>query len=468
MLKLLGGTFVALTLTVPVYAQDACADAATITSLSETVLNKRPELPRLQARRFGSHALYLMMRYSDLPDDAVEEELAPLLADGVPLARDLAFAWSYGMSDGTTDRLLGPDAVANALSSSTPSAARAMIREGDIDALMSALSADDDRIIAFQMIVVAALDYTDEQKAALADAAMAHDLPLLAAGFAATQKKSKAWPALVETLDGETAEQALQLWYWLAPAMGKPMLPRKTDQREPGPYGFTADKFSEINIAAMQIPQYDFLNTLLNQSGEIDYVVAAATAVNQAMADGRLERRRTLDAAWLLAYRTLVGVWSDTEQLQRQFASFDLNTERRTSGDKTLGLIDRIVAIDALGPYLRGEVDELPEMPGLLSPSAEGEWQRWLEVAAAVKANPADPAHVGEDTMAADMLFAAGKAEVLASLIADAPASLQSLRLATDIAIRLDRQCESYLWHPAESVMLAGTPIFKFDGRDNQ
>ncbi len=35
--------------------------------------------------------------------------------------------------------------------------------------------------------------------------------------------------------------------------------------------------------------------------------------------------------------------------------------------------------------------------------------------------------------------------------------------LAEDFAGRLDRQCSSYLWHPAESVTLAGAPIYKFD-----
>ena len=469
MLKLLAAsaTAFALVCSMPVAAQDVCDDAEVILSLGQTILEKRPELPRLQARRFGAHALYLMMRYGDVDDATVERELAAMLADGVPLARDLAFAWSYGMSDGTKDRLLGPDAVASVLTATT-SGARAMIREGDIDPMMSVLAGMNDPVGAFPGVVIAALDYTDGQKAALADAAMAHDLPILAAGFMATHQKTKAWPVFVATLDAETAERALQAWFFLPTAMGNPMLPRKTDQSEPGPYGFTTAKLNEIAVAAMKIPQNDFLNTLLNQSAEVDKVVAAATAIEEAAAAGGFERRGTLDEAWLLAYRTLAEQWDDPEQLEGQLASFDLDTGRNMSSDRTLGILDRIVAIDALTPFLRSEVDEPPAMPALLSPNAEAAWPQWLEIAAAVKANPSDPAHIGEDTMAAEMLFAAGKTRELASMVAEAPASLQLLRLATDMAIRLDRGCESYLWHPGESLMLAGTPIFKFDGRDNQ
>jgi hypothetical protein len=56
-----------------------------------------------------------------------------------------------------------------------------------------------------------------------------------------------------------------------------------------------------------------------------------------------------------------------------------------------------------------------------------------------------------------------GAHDALRLLIADMPPTIASVGMADDFARRLDRGCASYLWHPAESIVLAGTPIYKFD-----
>jgi hypothetical protein len=454
-----------LTSIFPLAAQDdtTCEYAPAIVAISNTVLEKRAELPRLQARRFGAQAAYLLIRYGHLEDLEIENLLVPLNNDAVPLAKDLTFAWSYGMSDGITEKMLGPDSVAQAISRGDISAIRAMIREGDIDELMTAIAADPDAPNG-GTTVISVLDYSDAQKAELAKAASAHGLPILAAGFLATQEKAKAWDVFVGGLDPETASAALTLWYWMPPAMGNPTLPR------PGANEVMARKFSDVLIAAMKIPQHEFLNTLLNQSGRVDEVVSAAAAVREAAERGAIDPRGTFDAAWYVAYRALTEVWDDLDELQGQLRSFEVAPERSAPPDRTLGVIERIVAIAELTPYLRGETASPPAMPPILSADFAAQWPLWIEIADRIRADPTDPSLLAGDAMqpAAEMLFAGGEADALAASIAATPVSLGLMGLAQDMANRLDRMCESYLWHPAESTLLGGTPIFKFDGRDNQ
>jgi hypothetical protein len=128
-------------------------------------------------------------------------------------------------------------------------------------------------------------------------------------------------------------------------------------------------------------------------------------------------------------------------------------------------MLDTLIAVEALTPYLRGEAVGLPEKPGELSPDFT-EWPQWIEIAAKVKADPTDLSLSGEDVVpiAADLLLAAGEIDALASVVAAAPGTASVLRLAADMAVQLDRMCAGYLYHPSEAVSLGGQPVYKFDG----
>jgi hypothetical protein len=293
---------------------------------------------------------------------------------------------------------------------------------------------------------------------------MAHDLPVLAAGFIASEVKDKAWKVFVRDLDPETAAMVQSRWRWFPPIVGNPMLPR-----EDGPAPTDA-KIGAVTMAAAETPQYDFLNVVLNQTGWIDEVAAAADVVKAAVAHGEIPSAGPLDKAWLVAYRALYETVDDKASLQRTLETFDLVNERGQPPDKTMGIIDRIIAVDALTPYLRGEVAAPPYLPTIVSPEFADEWPQWLAVADKIKADRNDPTLGSEETfpMAAELLLAARDADGLTAMISSLPVSLATMRLADDMSIRLDRLCDSFLAHPAEAVLLSGSPIYKFDGRDNQ
>ena len=58
----------------PTLAQDDCAPS--ISSLAETVLAGRDGLPPLQARRFGTRAIYLLSHYGDRGADEIDALLS--------------------------------------------------------------------------------------------------------------------------------------------------------------------------------------------------------------------------------------------------------------------------------------------------------------------------------------------------------------------------------------------------------
>ena len=63
-------------------------------------------------------------------------------------------------------------------------------------------------------------------------------------------------------------------------------------------------------------PQIDFLMTLLNQTGRVDEIAAAADALTEAIASGEIARDGSYGPAWLLAYRVLRKSGATDEHLE--------------------------------------------------------------------------------------------------------------------------------------------------------
>ncbi|MGO7501156.1 hypothetical protein ACC681_38170, partial [Rhizobium ruizarguesonis] len=63
----------------------------------------------------------------------------------------------------------------------------------------------------------------------------------------------------------------------------------------------------------------------------------------------------------------------------------------------------------------------------------------------------------------AELLFAKADQPALRAFVEQAPAGQARVSVANDFAIRLDRACAAYLYHPTEAGTLQGQPIFKFD-----
>lgn len=448
------------------HAEEAatCPAKPVILAFSDTVLADREKLPRLKARSFGAEAAYLKIRYGGLSMDEATRLAHGLRDAGVREAIDLA-----GAIDGARD---GFDVLDNAdpvQLNGLISTVRAILVHGDGDKLLAAIASlpPERQIPVSGQIVPAVADRPDEEKARLAAAAGHHKLFFLQAGLVASQRDPNAWPAFVAGFPETTRLADLtRMWSWTPALVGNPALPRipvpdATAQA-------TQKSLHAIWIMAAKEPERDFLMTYLNQTGDVASAEKAATAVLAEITAGRIRPEGLLDPAWLLAYRTLRAAVPDPAVVDTTLESMPINTRRvvpPTSNVSIRDLIDRIVAIDALAPYLTGKSDVLPEAPTDISLKFRAEWPLWAELSKSLTSVPLTP--LAKDPVKApiiaELLFAAGDHARLADFVLAVEPVETKLAIATDFAMRLDRSCQSYMHHPAEALLLAGQPLFKFD-----
>ncbi|HEV7251071.1 MAG TPA: hypothetical protein VGN93_29200 [Shinella sp.] len=441
----------------------ACPAKAAILALSDTVLAGRETLPRLKARGFGAEAAYLKIRYGGL-----SAEDATTLAHGL---RDVGVREAIDLAGALDARRGGFDAVAVGPAGLPQfgvliSTVRAVLEQGDTEKLLAAIAAlkADQQASIGQRIVAAVIDWPDERKAALAEAAGKHGLLLLQAGLIASQRDPKAWATFAASKPDRFAD-LVQAWNWAPGFVGNPALPRPAQDAKAEAM---RKSVHTVFIVAAREPERDFLMTYLNYTGDIADTEKAAQAVLAEIDAGRIRSEGLLDPAWLTAYRSLRATAADPAKVDTVLAEISFYAGRylRTAdGLSVRDVIDRLVAVEALTPFLKGEATAVPEMPEELSAKFQAQWPLWTEMAAALKAAPLTPLAKDplEAPILAELLFAAGDHARLADVVLAAEPVEAKLAMATDFAMRLDRGCASFMYHQAEAVLLSGQPIFKFD-----
>lgn len=454
----------------PAFAQAPCAD--TIEALADVVIKGRAYVPRLAARRYGTQAAFLKIRYGDLPTEETEVLLKTLQDAGAIEADQLAATWTihqhgYAAAKKTFDA----KTLELAMTSIGISVMRAMLLSDDGAELVAteiAALPKERQPLAVNSAMMAAIDLPDEQKARIVEVAEQHELWFLAATFAAIQSDVAAWKRFSERQEKRGGLDDISTAISWAPAfVGNPALPRGAyDQPE---HAEQRKMVHDVMITAALEPERDFLMTFLNQTGLIEPTAAVAKQVREDILSGKLNRKGLFDDTWRIAYRALVKATGQPDMVATTFDSIPFSPGRylRTSdGFSVRDVIDRLFAVETLTPYVQSKADAPPAAPTEISAKMAGQWATWSGVAQMIRSDApspgltADPAMLG---IAAELLFAKGDDEKLADFIAGAPAGEPKVALANDFATRLDRKCSSYLWHPGEAVLLAGQQIYKFD-----
>lgn len=448
------------------HAEDAaaCPAKATILSLSDIVLADRDKLPRLKARGYGAEAAYLKILYGALPIERAADLAHGLRDAGVREALDLA-----GAIDATRGGLDALDITDPAQLNGQISTLRAILLHGDGEKLLAAIAAlpPERQTPLVERIVPAIVDWPDEDKAKLAAAAGKHKMYFLQAGLVASQRDAKAWPVFVAGLPAQDKlEDLTRVWSWAPALAGNPALPRLP--LPDAQMQAQRDSIHALWIVAVQEPDRDFLMTYLNQTGDIPTVEKAGQAVMTGIKAGEIKPEGPLDPAWLVAYRALRAATLDASMVDTMLETISLNTRRVTGPSSNVSVrdvLDRIVAVDALMPYLTGKANELPAMPADISVKFQADWPVWTELAASLKSAPLTPLakDAAKAPIVAELLFAAGDHARLADFVLTVEPAETKLAIATDFAMRLDRTCASYMYHPAEALMLSGQPIFRFN-----
>lgn len=463
MSRLVAGAALAALMVAPALAQEACPAAGEIVELSRLVLEKRTELPPLQARGFGADAAYLTLRYAPLEGEAARTFVDGLMGKDIRGFNDLAFAFlvaTEGMAPAYA--ALGNDAALEA-QIGTPSGARATVVFDTPQSLLDGFAKlrDEGAKGPPRAIYAGLLDLPDEVKKAVAALAEERGHIAIAGAVYATIQDKKAWPDYLARMPSpDLAEVIGNMWQVLPAFVGNAPLPSPdaTSQKT------WEDMYEVLMHAALQ-PEAEFINPYFNQTGLIDGALTAGRALRSAVEAGTIARDGTMDAGWLLAYRAVLGMGGRfAEEIDRALRGLDVG--RRPLRQTAAETMDWIIAVDALMPYLMWETEELPEAPHAPGGTLEGEWPIWQELAVAARTAPAAIETEGDErraAIAAEIIHAMGANDALRVLIAEMPPTIASVGMAEDFAKRLDRRCASYLWLRAESVVLAGAPIYKFD-----
>lgn len=446
-------------------AQDSCPQKEAILSLSNIVLADRAALPPLAARRYGAEAAYLKIRYAPLSEQETSGLLQSLLVSKIRAADDLAYAWyitTYGYSGAIA--VLGDESFDSLIAGAGISTIRAMLLSGDsaTDILMDRIAAG--RITLFSSVAIAVLDQPDNVKERVASAAEAHGLPIIAAYVVASEKNPQAWDAFFTRQSGQGDIQNLTKQAFMMPAVvGNPILNRS------GIRDASADAiFNRIVMTVAFEPESDFLNSLVNQTGRLGAVDTVATILMRQIADGPIKRNGTLDNAWLLAYRhlsVLIGR-SELDSFLDITAYSGSRYVRSNSIFMLRDVIDQLLAVEALQPYVTGKIDVVPAEPIEFSRKMKDAWPHWVQVASLIR-DGIPTSDLAKEAVAfgiaSELLLAKGDQAALRTFIEHAPAGVIRATVANDFSMRLDRACQAYLARPGEALLLPGQSLFKFN-----
>jgi hypothetical protein len=469
MRALLGACAVIIGINLPAAAaaaEKACNSESDVIALSDYVLTHREDLPKFRKRQHGTIPAYLKLRYQSLDVAQADAMLKPLVDAKVMRADELALAWAihgFGVQYALERSGIGAPAVLSQYNL-MPSVLRALALSQDRAILFGALASlpQDQRLQSEGAIVYALLDQPDAFKEELAKQAETHDQIKLAAGLAATQKDRDAWARFAKRLnDPGKSKLQMEYWYWVPALVGNPPLPREAANDE---IRQARDKLNHLWQAGAAMPERDFLMTCVNQTGEVDEALVVATAILAEAARHDAGNPWSMQAAWPMVYRALLDASADEKAVEDILSSIEFGGIQHYKGS-IREVLDWMIAVERLKPYVRGEAEDDAMADGF-SNGFEPDLPLWKTIAAAVHGG-GDLAQFKSDpkalAIAAELLFAAGKTDVLAGLITTATPTEPLIVLAEDFASRMDRACAAYLTTAVEAVIMPDTPIFKFE-----
>lgn len=479
MLRILAGFFSLLLLscfTPPALAADnLCPQRGTILALSDIVLADRAGLLPLVARRYGAEAAFLKIRYGELSDREIRSLLQTLLASNVSSADDLAYAWHiHRQGYEATIAALGQERFDRLVTTLGPSAIRALLldEEGP-DVLMKRLStiaagARDGPFRPFgnapSSIAAAIIDQPDAFKENVALAAMAQGLSSVAAFVAASENSPQAWNAF-RTRNKDIKISRLEMLYVseMRAMVGNPGIEIR-DRYMTG----EESRVHSVKMASAFEPEQDFLTRLMEKTGRFRALERAARTLLQQIQSGAIKRNGSMDAAWLFAYRSAI-YFLGREQVESFLDISPYSGRRyvRSPGAFMLrDVIDRLLVMEALQPYLADKQAANPPWPFGVSDKIKANWPHWIEMATRVRDGAVSPnlaANPVTFDMVTELLFAKADLPALWIFVDHSPIKEARVSAANDFATRLDRACAAYLYHPTEAATLQGQPIFKFD-----
>jgi hypothetical protein len=145
--------------------------------------------------------------------------------------------------------------------------------------------------------------------------------------------------------------------------------------------------------------------------------------------------------------------------LQATLGAFDWPPRRlRHYAGTAVESLDWMLAADVLGPVVRGEVEDLPARPAMMTPGFD--WALWTALAVQLAGGGGEALPPESLAPAAELLIAAERWDNLARVAAQMEPE-ERLMLTRDAMQRLDRRCAAWMASEGQG-LTGGTVMWRF------
>lgn len=460
------GLVMMFVLAAPASAQPgATCNAKALTALADYVLDNRiAQLSSFTSRYYGSTAAYLKIMYGDIDDTQASALALDLLASKASNADQLAKAYLVHLHGAEKARLMiGAENFDEFhRTRSNLSLARALMLSPDRDAFLDQIVRQDhpDQIDAIRTTVAALLDQPDDMKLLLASAASVKGLDLLAAGLLLSRENFRDFRHFMQTIESKEMTQQIMTEWSTLPVFGAGWMTTINSR----PLSPAVVNFRFLLATEAMLGVQHFLTRAIKFS-DLPPLLQIATEIINAAESGQIDATGRADDAYTLAFEGLIRRADDFPDVRHVMEVMPFNLERHHA--PTLrATIDWMLSVKALQPYVTRRTASPPARPAGISTGFAGSWARFVAVAETVRDKTLaerDFTDTTGPTMAAELLFAAGRDVDLADFILKQPKSGDMVVLANDFAIRMDRTCDRLLNRPGETFFAISTPLYRFD-----
>lgn len=204
------------------------------------------------------------------------------------------------------------------------------------------------------------------------------------------------------------------------------------------------------------------LAIILNQTGREAEIATAGQLFLDAIARGDIDPSRRPEEGWaflLSALSTELG----TEQTRLTFASIDITADDRHYAGRVLSVFEMATAAETAGPWVRGETDQMPAKPAVLTD--EFDWQNAMFLWGGLRDGATVPAFDVADPLydwAIEGYIQMGQIEAAMDYATAIDGARGRVDVAEDIMARQNRLCDQYGILPGASLMQGGRLIFDF------
>jgi hypothetical protein len=453
-------------------ADETCAEAPLIAGMAGAIIEGRADLPGLHQRRFGAEAVYLALHYGGMDEAAARDLLATLAAENVTDARDVLAVLVMareGVEAGLA--VIDADPVRAFATAGLPVRRAVLMADGgesyfrlmrEAEARPELAEGVGQFLAGGGEMVTLTAGMEDAALAQVVAAAEAEGRILLAIKLAAGLRDLSTFQRLMQDHADlpEVAEFATFSWMEanvFSLRHGGGPLPRP-DAALQAERGAGDARLYAVFRAAWESGPEQFILTFMNQTGLEAEVAAVAQAYLAEVGAGRIDPVADPDAAWLVQYEGL-GLVMEPAALQGTLGAFDWPPRRlRHYAGTAVESLDWMLAAQALGPVVRGEVAGVPERPAMMTP--EFDWALWTGLAEQIAGGGVGALPPESLGPAAELLIAAERWDDLAGVAAQMEPE-ERLMLTRDAMQRLDRRCDAWMASEGQGLM-GGAVMWRF------